>query len=255
MEFFTSTLLWELLPVFFLLGMAAFMLSTLSGGGGALMMLPVLNVLIGTGQTAPIVNLGTFIGRPSRLWLFRKHINWQISAWYIPSAIVGSIISAFFFAQMDWSFLQLFVGLFLISTIFQFRFGKKERSFKVKKHHFLYLGFFVSFIGTLIGALGPVLNPFYLNAGLKKEDLIGTKTANSFFVGIAQIGSYSFFGLLTADLWVYGLCLGLGASLGNVLGKRYLKRLSNLWFRRLLLLFMLLSGLLLVLRQLMRFWL
>lgn len=84
--------------------------------------------------------------------------------------------------------------------------------------YFIPLGSSVSILGTIIGALGPVLNPFYLNSGLDKEDLIATKTANSFFRGIAQ-SSYSFFGLLDKELWVYGIFLGLGATAGNIIGK------------------------------------
>ena len=82
---------------------------------------------------------------------------------------------------------------------------------------FVPLGFITAFISTLVGGLGPVLNPFYMNTGLQKEDLIATKTANSFFVGLAQIGSYTFFGVLTANLWIYGFALGLGAVVGNIM--------------------------------------
>ena len=36
---------------------------------------------------------------------------------------------------------------------------------------FVPLGFITAFISTLVGGLGPVLNPFYMNTGLA-EDLV-----------------------------------------------------------------------------------
>jgi len=111
------------------------------------------------------------------------------------------------------------------------------------------LGFITAFISTLVGGLGPVLNPFYMNTGLKKEDLVATKTANSFFVGLAQIGSYTFFGVLTINLWIYGFALGLGAIVGNIIGKRFLAGMNVKQFRVLLILLMAVSGVVMIVQN------
>lgn len=230
----------------FLLGIVAFIFSTLAGGGGALLLLPLVSAFLGTQHTAPVVNLGNFIGRPSRLVLYWKHIDWRICAYYAPLAILGAWLGASIFGSLRIPVLQFLIGLFLISTAYQFRFGKRERSFDMPTFWFAPLGFVVSILGTLVGAMGPVLNPFYLNAGLQKESLIATKTANSFFMGAAQLGGYAFFGLLQSEYWVYGIVLGLGAFLGNVIGKQMLGRISADGFRILLIIFMVLSGCLLI---------
>ncbi len=230
----------------FLLGVVAFVFSTLAGGGGALLLLPLVNAFLGTQYTAPVVNLGNFIGRPSRLILYWKHIRCRICAYYAFPAIAGAWLGAWWFGSMRVSALQFLIGIFLISTLFQFRFGKRERSFEMRTAWFAPLGFLISILGTLVGAVGPVLNPFYLNAGLDKESLIATKTANSFFMGLAQLGGYTFFGLLDGVYWGYGIGLGLGAVLGNILGKRLLGRISSEGFRILLIVFMVLSGLMLI---------
>lgn len=234
----------------FISGLLAFIISTISGGGGALILVPILNWLIGTGQTAPVLNLGTLIGRPSRLIIFWKYINWKVVWYYVPSALLGALLAAWVFRKFNVEWLQLLVGIFLVSTVFQYRFGKKKQSFKMELWYFIPLGLLVSILGTIIGALGPVLNPFYLNMGLEKEDLIATKTANSFFMGIAQISSYSFFGLLHHELWVYGLSLGMGATAGNIIGKKFLARMKSITFRKLLIILMVISGLILIYKQL-----
>lgn len=250
MLFSLDTVSLGMLLLLFVAGVLAFVFSTLSGGGGSLLLVPALNALIGVPSTAPVLNLGTFIGRPARLIIFWSSIQWKVVWYYAPAAIAGAWLGAWAFANVQAGWLQVFVGLFLISTVFQYRFGKKERSFRMRLWYFLPLGVLVSTLGTVVGALGPVLNPFYLNLGLDKEDLIATKTANSFLMGMSQLGSYTFFGLLTEERWAYGLALGAGAVLGNLLGKRFLSKMNSSTFRKLLIAFMVISGLWLIANQL-----
>ncbi len=234
----------------FLLGVGTFTLSTISGGGGAMMQIPILNFLIGTTKTAPVINLGAFISRPARIALFWKFINWKVFWYFVPAAMVGAWLASWWFSAVKIYWIQIIVGLFLISTFFQYRFGKKEQSFPVKMWYFIPLGLFVSIVGTFTGGMGPILNPFLMNVGIDKEELVGTKAAQAFFLGLSQISGYTFFGLLSIELWIYGIALGLGASLGNYFGKRLLKRMSKLAFRRWVISVMVISGIVLILKSL-----
>ncbi|MEL6809984.1 MAG: sulfite exporter TauE/SafE family protein [Bacteroidota bacterium] len=238
-----------LLGLFFL-GASTFTLSTISGGGGAMMQIPILNFLIGASQTAPVINLGALIIRPTRILIFWKYIVWKVFWYFVPAAMMGALVAAWLFSEVKIYWIQFLVGLFLVSTFFQYRFGKKERSFSVKLWYFIPLGIFISIIGTFTGGMGPILNPFLLNAGIDKEQLVGTKAAQSFFLGLAQVSGYVFFGLLSKTLWIYGIALGLGAILGNLIGKWLLFRMSKLAFRRWLIAIMVLSGLVLIVKSL-----
>lgn len=239
---------WHLIGLF-VAGMVAFIISVISGGGGAMLLIPVASWTIGAAAAPPVINLATFISNGSRLYLFWKDIDWSLTKYYVPSALIGAWLAALIFSRLNANWIQLLVGVFLVSTIFQYKFGKVSKTFDMPKVGFIPLGFVVAFMSTLVGGLGPILNPFYMNAGLEKENLIATKTANSFFVGIVQIGSYSFFGLLTAKIWIYGLVLGLGAVIGNVIGKHFLAGMSISQFRIMLLLLMVISGLIMIVRN------
>ncbi|MGP5202940.1 sulfite exporter TauE/SafE family protein [Psychrobacter aquimaris] len=239
---------WHLVGLFFA-GMAAFIISTISGGGGAILLIPATSWMIGTAFAPPVINLATLISNASRLYLFWNDIDWSLTKYYVPSAIIGAWLAALVFSRLDANWIQLLVGAFLVSTIFQYKFGKVSKTFDMPKAGFIPLGFVIAFMSTLVGGLGPILNPFYMNAGLEKENLIATKTANSFFVGIVQIGSYAFFGIFTVNLWVYGLVLGLGAVIGNIIGKRFLAGMSISQFRVMLLILMVISGLIMIIRN------
>jgi uncharacterized membrane protein YfcA len=65
--------------IIFFAGLIAYVISTLSGGGGSLLLVPVINFLIGGKATAPVINLGNLIGEPVRILLFWKYINWKIT--------------------------------------------------------------------------------------------------------------------------------------------------------------------------------
>lgn len=239
---------WHLVGLF-IAGMVAFIISTISGGGGAMLLIPVTSWMLGAAVAPPVINSATFMSNASRLYLFWHDIDWSLTKYYVPSATVGAWLAALVFSRLDADWIQLLVGVFLVSTIFQYKFGKVSKTFDMPKAGFIPLGFFIAFMSTLVGGLGPILNPFYMNAGLEKETLIATKTANSFFVGIIQISGYTFFGALTAKLWLYAFVLGLGAIIGNVIGKRFLAGMSISQFRVMLLILMVISGLIMIIRN------
>ncbi|WP_227687902.1 sulfite exporter TauE/SafE family protein [Psychrobacter immobilis] len=239
---------WHLIGLF-VAGMLAFIISIISGGGGAILLIPVTSWMIGATAAPPVINLATFMSNGSRMYLFWHDIDWSLTKYYVPSALVGAWLAALIFSRLDAGWIQLLIGVFLVSTIFQYKFGKVSKTFDMPKVGFMPLGFIIGFMSTLVGGLGPILNPFYMNAGLEKENLIATKTANSFFVGIVQMISYTFFGIITAKLLVYGLVLGLGAVIGNIIGKRFLAGMSISQFRIMLLILMVISGLIMIIRN------
>lgn len=229
-----------------LLGGVAYVISTIGAGGGALMTIPGVSAIVGTQAVAPIVNLGAFLGRPSRFWLFRKTVDWKIVLYYLPASASGSFLAAYFFKQSPIIWLQILIGLFLVSTLFQYKYGKKRSTFPMHRIYFIPIGFIVSLVGTFTGGMGPVQNPFYLNLKLSKETMIGTKTANSFFMGLFQLIGYSAWGLFSNQMIFYGICLGIGATIGNIIGKRIIVKISEQLFLRFVLAIMVISGLVLI---------
>jgi uncharacterized membrane protein YfcA len=107
---------------------------------------------------------------------------------------------------------------------------------------FLPLGFVVAAISGMIGEAGPVLNPFFLNYGTEKESMIGTKAVNSFFMQLTKLGSYTAFGAMTREFWIYGLAIGVAATLASWVGKRLLGRMEGKRFRQAVIAVMVITG-------------
>ncbi|RVK31677.1 sulfite exporter TauE/SafE family protein [Sinorhizobium meliloti] len=210
-------------------GFIAWIVSTIGGGGGAMLLVPLIGFIAGAQAVAPVVAVATLIAGGGRILIFFGDIEWRVAAWGLPGAALGGVLGAAAFSNTSAEWLQIVVGLFLISTIFQYGFGRRERTFAV--------------------ATWPILNTLYLNAGITKEKMVGTKTAISLPMHLAKLGTYTALGALTGKLLLFGIAAGLGALLSNWLAKRVLTNMSELNFRAIVVGFMALSGAVMIWEQ------
>jgi len=169
--------------------------------------------------------------------------------WYLPGAIVGAIVGSWFFTFAGSAWLRVIVGLFLISTPFQYRFGSRPRSFPMRLAWFVPLSFAVGLISGVIGASSMVSASFYLNYGLTKERMIATGAVHSLFIQLTKIATYGSLGVLPLGSILEGGLAGAGAIVAILATRRWLDRFQEIWFRRLAILLMLLSGLSLLWRS------
>jgi uncharacterized membrane protein YfcA len=226
-------------------GYVAWLISILSGGGGAMMLIPLLTWTLGPRGVAPVIAMVTLFDAPVRLTLFRRHVRWDVVRWYLPGAVAGATLGGYVFADLaegsgEW--LKVLAGLFLISTVLQFRFGKRERSFDMRRWMFLPVAFVVSLVSGIIGEAGPVLNPFYLNYGVEKEAMIGTKSVNSIAMQTTKLASYFAFGALLKEFLIYGLVIGVAAAAASWTGKHILGHMQGQRFRQFVVALMVFTG-------------
>lgn len=224
------------------LGLLCWLFSTVAAGGAATIVLPILGFAAGVEIAVPAVALAAIMANPSRAWFFRQYIDWSVARWLIPGSLLGGFIGAYSFSLLSPQWLQALLGIFLISTVFQFRFGKSKRSFAVKAPAFFPIGLFVSFSSGIVGGSGPVLNPFFLNYGTEKEALVATKAINSFVMQLSKLIIYGSLGIMTQQVTSFGIALGLGAIIGTFLGKKHLLNIDADRFRTYTLIIMQIAG-------------
>lgn len=234
----------------------AWLVSTLAGGGSPFMLIPLVNSIQGVASVPPIITIGMFLGNAHRIVLFWRYIDWRLTLWYAPGAILGAMLGAYTFTQIHIDWLQLLIGVFLVISIFGFGLEQKETTFKVKAWYILPAGFVKAFISGLIGTTGPVLNAFYLNYGLVKEELIATKATHVVIIHLVKILTYAAFGILSPQIIAIGLVIGLVAIPANFLGKYILNKINPQQFRSIVLATMAISGVWMLWgqRDLLLFW-
>src|SRR5215207_10943697 len=91
-----------------------YVISTIGGGGGSLLLVPIVSFVLGGRAVAPVLSLGEMLSRPVRLVLFWRNIDWSVAKFHIPGSVVGAFLGAYIFAHIELEWLQVVVGLFLI---------------------------------------------------------------------------------------------------------------------------------------------
>ncbi|MCH7399385.1 sulfite exporter TauE/SafE family protein [Belliella sp. DSM 107340] len=222
-----------------------FILSTLTGGGASLLLMPLVAVVVGVKAVAPVMAISIGMSSTSKVALFWKDIDWKLFAWLFPSTIIGSVLGAMLFASMSSDYLQILIGLLLVSTVFQFK-KKKQPRFKIKAWHFAPMGLVVAFLSGLIGGVGPLMNSAYLNYGISKESLLGTRAANAILLHTTKIISYAYYGYVTGEVLKFGVLIGVTSMVAVYFGKLILAKISDNFFRQIVVASMVLSGILML---------
>jgi uncharacterized protein len=225
---------------------ASWFLSTITGGGTPLILVPAIAFFLESAAVPPVLTIGMLLGHPQRVWLYRQNIDWQLMGWYVPGALAGAILGALAFTQIQLEWLPIVLATFLIISAIGSCFDKKPSFFKVRAWYFLPAGFIFAFLSGLIGSAGPLLNPLYLNYGLVKEQMIATKSAHLLVVHVVKIVTYAICGVLTLKYLGFGCLLGIAALPGNWLGQIVLQKLTQQQFQRFTLAFVAFSGILIL---------
>ncbi len=212
------------------------------GGGSSLILMPAIGILLGASAIPPVITIGGIFGNAERTYSYWSNINRQILWWELPGALVGAILGSFVLSTLDLEWVVVIVAVFLIGSALSSFLQKSEQSFTVKLWYFLVGGFVYAFLSGLIGSMGPIIAPFYINYGLKKEELLGTQAFVRCFVHSVKLVAYFAFGTLQLPYVGYGIAIGLASFPGNFLGGLVLEKISEKLFRQLVFTFVMFSG-------------
>lgn len=239
-----------------LISIAGWFISTLAGGGSSLILIPAIGIFMGTSAIPPVITIGGIFGNTERALAYKKSINWQVLKWELPGAVVGAVVGAFTLTQIHVEWLGILVALFLLGSAVNYIFKQENQSFLVRPWYFLPAGFIYAFLSGIIGSMGPIIAPFYLNFGLVKEELLATQATTRLVIHLVKLIAYGIFGLLTLPYLGYGVLIGIAAFPGNWLGHIALAKISEQRFRQLVIYFVMFSGVFMLWqdRQILAFW-
>jgi uncharacterized membrane protein YfcA len=100
------------------------------------------------------------------------------------------------------------------------------------RRRFLVLGGVVGAINMTVGATGPLIAPFFLNLGLSRQSLVGTKAASQAMGHVSKILVFGVAGFAFRDYAGLLVAMSVMVILGTWIGSRLLEYVSELWFKR-----------------------
>lgn len=220
--------------VLFACAFLAFSLSAVSGGGAGLLLMPVLGMFIPAAQVPAALSIGTVSSSASRIVVFYSKIRWDIVRWFVPAALPAVFLGAWLLHFLNPMYLEIFMGLFLVSNLPAVFRKANESPGAVRSSHALLvlIGFLAGFLSGLTGAVGLLFNRFYLQYGLTKEEIVATRAANEMILHVIKLVLYASFGLITSNVIGLGLAIAFAALLSSWFMKWGLTWISETFFRR-----------------------
>ena len=207
----------------------ASVLSSVTGFGGAIIMLPALTLAFGVRDAVPILTVAQLLGNASRVGFNRREVAWPVVGWFalggVPFAVAGGIV----FADAPLPVLTRLVGGFLL-VIVAYRCVGPKRTSPLPCWSFAPVGAAGSFLSALAGTVGPLMAPFFLAFGLVKGAYIGTEAMTAVVMHATKLAVYSNTDILTTEIVIIGLLLGAVMVVGTDLGKRVVDRVSEKTF-------------------------
>jgi uncharacterized protein len=211
---------------------AALFGSTISGfigmGGGILLLTVLFLCGLPPEVAIPVHAVVQLVSNGSRLALFRGHVRW--GAWRVfalfalPCPVIGLMIAD----DLDPELTKVLIGALVIFATWR----PKRASVDWKESRsFACVGLVAGTLGVVVGATGPLVAPFFLREGWKKEEVIATKAACQVFGHLQKVVAFGVIGFSFEAELLFIAPLALTVVLGTWAGKQLLTRISEQRFR------------------------
>jgi len=219
-----------------ILGAAAIAGSTVGGVAGfgtGVIMIPAIAWIVGVKATVPVLTVCMLIGNSARVWFSRREIEWRVVAAFLLGAVPMTILGATLYTRIESAWLSRILGAFMILAV-PLRRWLQHSGITVRLRHFPLVGAGFGFLSAIVGAVGPIMTPFFLSHGLRKGRYLATDA-------LCTVGAYITRGimfrradLLTGPLILTGLYIGVIMIGGAWLGRRLIDRMSEKTFLRII---------------------
>ena len=186
--------------VYFILVLATLVTSFISGVlsmAGGMILMGVFGFFLTVPAAMVLHGIAQVFSNGSRVWLYRRHIKWRVLVFYCVGALVVLVAFSIFRFVPDIGLVFILIGAFpflalLLPDRIDLDMEKPGVSFSS--------GIVVTTAQMLAGASGPVLDIFYVQSAMSKEEILGTKAETQTFGHILKLIYYSSLCLLyTSD--------------------------------------------------------
>lgn len=207
----------------------SFISGVLSMAGGMILM-GVFSFLLSVPAAMTLHGITQAFSNGSRVWFYRRHIRGKI---LIPYMLGAFIVLGLFSIT---SFIPSAGLVFIVIGLFPFLAQALPESINldIQQPKMAFLsGLTVTLTQMLAGASGPVLDIFYLQSDLTKQEILGTKALTQTFGHIAKLIYYGWLLVFAGNNLPNELIISvvLAALVGNFLGSLVVKRISDEQFK------------------------
>lgn len=199
-----------LLPLL-LVAAAAFLgsvASAITGAGGAIIIAFALAPLIGVGALVQTVSVAMAVSHAARIGAFRDAVDWRIAGLLLAAAIPGCVLGALAYAQLNERAIALVLGCFMLCVV-AIRRLRPMHGFRLGRRQVAACAFVYGVAtGATIGG-GILALPILASAGLAGAALVATDAVVGLALHGVKIAVFGGAAVLTPDLALFGLLVGM----------------------------------------------
>ncbi|HEU5292163.1 MAG TPA: sulfite exporter TauE/SafE family protein [Cyclobacteriaceae bacterium] len=236
--------------IFFILTLFAEIIGTIGGFGSSLFFVSTAQFLYDFNTVLALTGLLHIFSNVSKLFFFRKTIEWKLVLWLGVSSFLLAIAGSYLTGVVEFKYAKLLLGLFLISVSMLFFLRPHFEITPTKRNSILSgaaAGFLAGFIGTGGAIRGLALAAFHLERNL----FVGTSAAIDFGVDLSRTFIYLEQGFLDSELFMNVPFMIVAAFVGSFLGKRFLSKIKQETFQKIVLVLVFIMGITLLTEQLL----
>ncbi|MBU9846910.1 sulfite exporter TauE/SafE family protein [Rahnella ecdela] len=222
-------------------GILAGIISGMVGTGSSIILLPALAWTFGPKTAIPVMAVAAIVGNISRVLLWRKDINLKAFFLYSVPGIPAAVLGANTLWVMPARLSDICIGLFFFLLI-PLRHFAKTKALPLTGLQLALAGALTGFLTGLVFSTGPLTIPIFAGYGLVKGALLSTEAAASFAIYFAKASTFSAIGAMPWHVLVSGLLVGGTLVAGMLIGKKWVVRISDNAFNRLIDVMLLVAG-------------
>lgn len=226
---------------FILLAFFSELIGTLSGVSSSTIFVPMGRLFESAQITLVLTATLHVLGNSTRAVLFWRHIDWNLVFRFGGPAILMTAVGAYFSDLFPGHFDSILLGIFLISfSLFMLKYPDTQ-IFSGKYLPFLG-GALSGFLTGMIGSGGAVRSLALTFFQLNPLTFVATSTLIDFGGDIVRLFIYIQKGYFNREHWFYIPFLMLVALFANLLAKKWMHRIPQRSFQKIVLIFVCIMG-------------
>lgn len=164
------------------------LITSLTGLGGGTLILAGLLLVYPPTLAIPLHSFTQFTANGLRAAIYHKKVDWKVVMAYgslmLPFAWFGAAI----FDLINPSWLKILVGSFILFSLIPWSFRPKHEP---DISTFVGIGALSGFLGIFVGAVGPMVTPFFNRLKLGRDGNLSTKSAGQMILQLSKIIAFS----------------------------------------------------------------
>jgi uncharacterized membrane protein YfcA len=172
----------------FFLVLSGSLITGLTGLGGGTLILAGLMLFYPPEIAVPLHSFTQLTANGIRAGIFFKKVNWKVVGAYASLMLPFAWLGAYLFDHVNPSVLKLIVGVFILSSIIPWKWRPTSEPGLVT---FASAGAVSGFLGIFVGAVGPMVTPFFNRLKLEREGNLSTKSAGQLFLQLTKIIAFA----------------------------------------------------------------